>query len=242
MKLYGKNPVIERIKVNPKSIDRIYFNLNNSIEDISEFARKKGVKFEFLSNKEFSKLAGKHQTQGVIAQVEEFSYARLEDFLSVPDEEKYVLIALSDITDPQNLGSILRSVACFGSSALIIPRNRAVPVNETVLKVACGGENYVPVIQVTNLIPALEKAKKSGYWVAGAVVDGGENIGSFELPFPLCLVIGSEGEGIRKGVTAQLDYKISLPMPGANLSLNAGVACAIFCYEISRQKNKKSQG
>ncbi|MCP4650658.1 MAG: 23S rRNA (guanosine(2251)-2'-O)-methyltransferase RlmB [PVC group bacterium] len=236
MKLYGKNPVIERIKANSKSIEKIYFNLNNNVEDICELARSKHIRCEFLKEREFLKLAGKHQTQGVIAEIEEFAYASLEDFLDLPDNEKYTLIALSSITDPQNLGSILRTTACFGKNALIIPRHKAVSVNETVLKVACGGENYVPVIQVTNLVPALEKAKKAGYWVAGAVVDGGEDLAKFEFTPPVCLVIGSEGEGIRKGVVEKLDFKLSLPMPGANLSLNAGVACAIFCYEIVRQR------
>ena len=185
------------------------------------------------------KLVGKANAQGVIAQVRQFSYVHLEDFLCREDIKKYTIVALSNLTDPQNLGSILRTLACLGKFAVLIPRHRSVSVTDTVLKVACGGENYVPVIQVTNLVPALEQLKKEGFWVAGAVVDEGEDLSEVKLVFPLCLVIGSEGEGIRKGILDKLDFKVTMPMQGAVLSLNAAVATAVFCYEISCRRKLK---
>jgi len=240
MRLYGKNQIIERIKIHPQSIKKIYLNKNHSVEFISKLTENKKIPCIFLDNKEFSGLALHDHTQDVMADVDEFLYTDFDYLLSLPEERKYTLVALSNITDPQNMGSILRTLACFGGFALLIPRHRTASVNETVLKVACGGENYVPVVQVTNLIPALEKAKKLDYWIAGTVVEGGRDLTKFKFTFPLCIVIGSEDKGIRKGLLAHLDFKVTLPMPGASLSLNTAVACAIFCYETLRQKRVTS--
>lgn len=236
MNLYGKNQVIERLKANPKSINKIYLTDGAGDAYIRDLSKKHGISCVMLSDKEFSVLAKHHHSQGVIAETADFSYADLESLLALKDGDKYTFLALSNITDPQNFGSILRNIACFGKFAIIIPKHRSIDINETVLKVACGGENYVPVVKATNLIPALEQIKKAGYWVGGCVVEGGEDLTAYKLPFPLCIIIGSESEGIRKGVIGHLDFKLTLPMPGANLSLNAAVAAAVFCYEIMRQR------
>ncbi|MDD5746745.1 MAG: 23S rRNA (guanosine(2251)-2'-O)-methyltransferase RlmB [Candidatus Omnitrophica bacterium] len=236
MYLYGKNQVNERIQARPQSIKKILLTGKSDAAALRETARSRGISCLIISEREFAALAGHHHAQGVIAEVEEFSYTDLYDLINVPDKEKYVFIALSNVTDPQNVGSILRTAACFGRFALIIPKHRSAAINETVLKVACGGENYVPVAQETNLIPALEQLKQAGYWVVGSVVDGGEDLSRFTFPVPLCFVVGSEDEGIRQGILSQLDYRVTLPMPGKDLSLNAAVATAIFCYEIMKQR------
>jgi len=140
------------------------------------------------------------------------------------------------VNDPHNLGVILRTAACFGGFAVVIPEFEACEVNETVLHVASGGENYIPVSRVTNISKAIGRAKDAGYWIVGAVVDeDAADINETELPFPLGLVLGSEGSGIRPGIKKHLDVKIYIPMKGASLSLNVNIACAIFCYEISRR-------
>jgi 23S rRNA (guanosine2251-2'-O)-methyltransferase len=105
------------------------------------------------------------------------------------------------------------------------------------MHVASGGENFVPVAMVNNLSTALLKAKKAGYWIVGTAVEGGRDINKAEFPFPLCLVLGSEGKGIRHGLKGSLEMNVSLPMGGARLSLNVAMACAIFCHEIVRQKS-----
>jgi len=236
MRLYGKNSVIERIKNNPKTIKKIYLKENSDLQYIENLARQKGITCIQSDKKTIEKLAQKHKCQGVIAQVKDFLYADLDQILL---DNSYTLIALSNITDPQNFGSIIRTISCMGNFVIIIPEHRSVHVTEAVLKVACGGENFVPIVKVNNLVYAIEKVKKAGWWVAGSVVEGGESILGFEMPNPLCLVIGAEGSGIRKGVIDKLDFKINLPMPGAKLSLNAAVACAIFCYEFMRQRALK---
>ena len=145
------------------------------------------------------------------------------------------MLFLDNLNDPQNLGSILRTTACLGGFAVVLPRHDSVEVTEAVLRVAQGGENYAPVAKVANLSVAIEKAKKAGYWIAGAVTEGGEDITKAKLNFPLGIVIGSEGKGIRQGLIGHLDMKLTLPMRGAGLSFNAAVAAALFCYEIIRQ-------
>ncbi|MEF9426516.1 MAG: hypothetical protein L0956_04845 [Candidatus Mariimomonas ferrooxydans] len=109
-------------------------------------------------------------------------------------------------------------------------------MNETVIHVASGGEKFVPVSMVTNLVNALREAKDKGYWAAGAVVEGGQDINKVSLPFPLCLVLGAEGKGIRYGIQKHLDLKITLPMRGAQLSFNVAMASAIFAHEIAKQR------
>jgi 23S rRNA (guanosine2251-2'-O)-methyltransferase len=130
----------------------------------------------------------------------------------------------------------MRIAACFCGFALVIPRHSSCEVNETVIHVASGGENYVPVSQVTNLTTALREAKKTGYWAVGTVIEGGDDVNTVSLPFPLCLLLGSEGKGIRPGLQNLLDLKVSLPMKGAQLSLNVAMACAVFAHEIARQR------
>lgn len=238
MRLYGKKQVLERLQANPKSIKKIYFKTGKGDAKVLNLAQKTKVACFYLDNSQFAKISGHYNSQGVIAEVNEFVYVELETILALPDHKKYTLIALSNITDPQNLGSVLRTLACFGEFAIVLPRHRSVKISETVLKVACGGENYVPVIQVGNLIAMLNRIKQAGYWVTGSVVSSGEDITEFTFPFPLCLVIGAEDKGIRRGLIPHLDFKLTLPMPGEELSLNAAVATAIFCYEISKQRKK----
>ncbi|MCK4994726.1 MAG: 23S rRNA (guanosine(2251)-2'-O)-methyltransferase RlmB [Candidatus Omnitrophica bacterium] len=236
IRLYGKNQVVERLKTRPKTIQKIIFKKSTDNGFIEKLAVENNIPHVLLSDKEFISISNNINNQGVIAQIQDFQYTDLEDILQLPNEKKLTLIALSNITDPQNLGSILRTTACFGRFALIIPKHRSASITESVLKVACGGENYIPVIQETNLIPVIKQTKDAGYWVAGTVVEDGVDLTGFNFQFPLCLVIGSEDKGIRSGLMSHLDFKVTLPMPGAGLSLNAAVATAIFCYEVIRQK------
>jgi 23S rRNA (guanosine2251-2'-O)-methyltransferase len=143
---------------------------------------------------------------------------------------------MDNLNDPQNLGSILRTSACLGGFSVVLPRHDSVEVTEAALRVAQGGENYVPVAKAVNLALAIEKAKKAGYWIAGAVLEAGEDLKKSKLNFPLGIVIGSEGKGIRPGLMKILDIRLSLPMGGAKLSFNAAVAAALFCYEVARQR------
>jgi len=236
MFLYGKNSVLERLKVNPSSIKRIFIQENFNAPDIMKAIKTANIPLKSVTEKELLRIKRADRLQGIVAEVSKFIYTPFEKLLQRPPDNS--LVFLDSINDPHNFGSIIRILACFGGFAVVIPKHSACEVNETVLHVASGGENYVPVAMVTNIPHALIDAKKAGYWVVGTVIENGEDLNKVSLPFPLCLILGSEGKGIRHGIQKQFDMKVSLPMNGAPLSFNVAMACAIFAYEIARQRIK----
>lgn len=236
MRLYGKRSVIERLRKDPQSIKKIYIQEGIDRPDIIQLGRKNKILLEVISRPRFNQLVqGGAHTQGVIAETVKFQYQDFDEIISL--DPKPVLIFLDRINDPQNLGSIIRSCACLGGFCVVLPKFESVEVTEAVLKVACGGENYVPICLVTNLNIAVLKAKKEGYWIGAAVVEGGQNPRQVELNFPFGIIMGSEGKGVRPGLVKDLDYKLTLPMQGAELSFNVSVAVSIFSYEIVCQRN-----
>lgn len=238
MVLYGKNSVFERLKANPASVKKIFLQNNFTVPHIIESSIKQNnIAVERLFSQGLFRIKHAKDLQGIIAKVDRFMYTPFYDLLSRPKDRQLTLIFLDRINDPQNLGVIIRIAACFGGFAVVIPQFEACEVTEAVLHVASGGENYVPISMVQNLSTAIMKAKESGYWIMGAEVgDEAEDIGKVSLSFPLGLVLGSEGKGIRYGVGKRLDLRARIPMPGAGLSFNVSMACAIFCHEISKQR------
>ena len=236
MYLYGKNPVIERLKADPTSVKKVILKEDFDDKRVLDLLKKTGVKFEFMPKNEFMRQQRADRVQGVIALIDKFAYANFDELVSKPAQKPLTFVFLDNLNDPQNLGVIIRSLACFGGFAVVIPKHESCEVTEAVLHVASGGENYVPVCMVTNMTAALLKAKEHGYWVAGTVVEGGQDLKGFEFMFPICLLMGSEGKGIRPGLMNHIDFKVTLPMHGSDLSFNVAVATAIFCYEIARQR------
>ncbi len=237
MRLYGKRSVIERINSNSRSVKVIYLQAGLSRPEITSLAHKHHLKVETISEKRFFQLAPKIQTQGVMAEIDAFNYKDFEDIIGSENKDKPTLVCLDRINDPQNLGVIIRNCACLGGFCIVLPTRETVEVTEAVLKVACGGENYVPVCHVSNLSIAVQKAKEQGYWVGATVVEGGEHPRQVKFNFPLCLIFGSEGEGIRPGLIKQVDYKLTLPMRGVPLSFNVAMAVGMCCYEVSCQRS-----
>jgi len=242
MVLYGKNSVAERLKANPGSIQKIFLEDTFDPSGIDKLIKINKIPVEHVSRQGLSKTKNAKDLQGITARVNAFEYISFDELLDRPKEKRLTLIFLDRINDPQNLGVIIRTAACFGGFAVIIPRHEACEVTETVLHVASGGENYVPVSKVPNLSGAIIAAKAAGYWILGTVVtDDAEDINKISLPFPLGVVLGSEGEGIRYGIEKHLDIKARIPMHGAKLSFNVNIACAIFCHEISKQREHQHE-
>ncbi len=241
MVLYGKNSVRERLKADPGSVRKVYMAHGFMHEEIHRLIQATGVEVERPSAKELARMRPQKDLQGILAHVEKYRYAAFREMLGRCLKNNDTIVFCDRINDPQNLGVIMRILACFGNFAIVIPEFNSCEVNETVLHVSSGGENYVPVAKVANLTKAMLAAKKAGYWMAGAVVDeGAQDIHKLSLPFPLGLVLGSEGEGVRYGVDKHLDIRARIPMGGAPLSFNVAMACAIFGYEISRQRGVSS--
>ncbi len=237
MLLYGKNSVLERLKANPQSIRKILLQENFDTPHIEKLIKAHNVPVERLPFRKLTRVKPAKDLQGIIAWVDKFKYVSFSDLLSPVESNQLTLILLDRINDPQNLGVIIRTAACFGRFAVVIPQFNACGVTEAVLHVACGGENHVSVSLVPNLSHAVLLAKKYGYWIVGAVVNSeAEYINKTSLPFPLGLVLGSEGKGIRYGLQKHLDLKARIPMQGAELSFNVAIASAVFCYEVSKQR------
>lgn len=237
MYLYGKNSVLERITANPESIKAVYLQENFKSPRILGLIKAKNISCRHVREKELARIKRADRLQGIVAEVDRFSYTDYNSLLSAKGSQQHTLIFLDEIMDPHNLGSILRVTACLGGFGLVIPRHSGCGVNDTVMHVASGGENYTPVSVVSNTINALAKAKERGYWIAGTAAEGGDNIHRLELPRPLAIVFGSEGRGIKPAVSKHLDLNLTLSMKGAKLSLNVAMAAAIFCYEIDRQRH-----
>jgi len=238
MFLYGKNSVRERLRNNPKSIRKIYLQDNFGDQHIIGIIKSKKIQFIRLPENKFLRIKRADRLQGIVAEIDKFEYLDFKELLNTAGEKKLSLIFLDSLNDPHNLGSIMRTLACFGGFAMVIPKHDSCELNETVLHVASGGENFVQVSMVTNLSTALIAAKKQGFWAVGAVVENGQDINKTELVFPLCLVLGSEGKGIRPGLENQIELKIKIPMSKASLSFNVAMTSAIFAHEISKQRNK----
>ncbi len=240
MRLYGKNPVIERLKFNPQSIKKIYIEIGHADAGyIYKKAKKSGIAVCPVPKSKIQKLARSVNAQGILADIGDYPYVEYDELLGQVLKKNLVLVFLDGLNDPQNFGGILRSCGCFGGFAVVLPTHDSVAVTETVLRVACGGENYVPISKVANLGRALNQAKDKGIWISGTVVDEGESILDAKLQFPLGIVFGSEQKGVRAVTRKLIDQTLTLPMAQPRMSLNAAHAATVFCYEIMRQKQGK---
>jgi 23S rRNA (guanosine2251-2'-O)-methyltransferase len=238
MKLYGKNPVLERLKTKPHTIKMILVEQGHPDHGyIVGKARKSGIMVNAVPASQIMKLARNHNTQGIMADILDFEYATYEELLGAAIDKKLTLVFLDGVTDPQNLGSIIRSLGCLGHFAVVLPTKDSVSVTEVVLRVASGADNYVPVARVSNIANALKKAKDAGFWVVGSIVEEGESLLDAKLQFPLALVVGSEQRGIRDIIKKHLDQRVTIPMTQARMSFNVAQATAILAYEITKQKS-----
>lgn len=228
--LYGKNSVRERLRANPKSIKEIQLQENFPDKEILKLILNNSVKFSYKNEFALKRTKRADRLQGIIAKVTPFAFTPLADIL----ESKKNIIFLDSLNDPQNVGLIMRTAACFGNLALCIPESGSADINDTVLHVASGGENYVSTAKVPSIVEALSFIKNQGYLVVGTAVEGGTILREGVLKVPVALILGSEGSGVDPKLMKLADKNINIPMKGANLSLNVAAACAIFCHEIAK--------
>jgi len=237
MRLYGRNSVIERLRSAPASVRKVFLQDSCRIPLLEQLMQQHGIAGERVSAGSLAKKMPAKDLQGVLAEVDLFSYTAWPELLSRAQQGKLSLLFLDGIKDPHNLGVIMRTAACFGGFGLVIPEQAACGVNETVIHVAAGGENYVPVARTTDAVAAIRQAKEKEIFVIGAsVTTGAQEMGSFTFRFPLAVVLGAEGEGISAAVRNELEAQIYIPMSGAALSLNVNSAAAIICHHIATQR------
>ena len=242
MKLYGKNPVLERLKSNPKSIRKILIAQDHpELSYIRLKAKKWNIPLFAIPKDRMYKLGQNLHAQGLLVEVEDFSYLPYDELLDQAFDKNQSLIFLDQLNDPQNLGGIIRSLACLGGFGIVLPKHSSVEVTEAVLRVACGGDNYVSISKVSNLGNAIASAKQKGFSIAGTVVKDGQSLMDTAFNFPLALVVGSEQKGIRDIVKKHLNVEVTIPMMHARLSFNVAHAATILAYEITRQKKQNEK-
>jgi 23S rRNA (guanosine2251-2'-O)-methyltransferase len=240
--LYGKNSIAERVRVRPESIRNVFVLESFKEGAFIDHIKSKGVQVENVSESRLMRIKRADRMQGIVAEVDPFSYNPIDELITQARAEGRTILCLDSINDPHNLGSIIRIAACFGRFSIVIPRYGACEVTDAVMHVASGGENYVPIAMVNNLTHVFDAVKEAGFTVACTIVESGEDIHTTGLPFPLCLALGSEGKGIRRGLKKYCDLAVRIPMQGAQLSFNVAVASAIFCHEIAKQRESAPGG
>ncbi len=239
--VFGKIPVKNAIVGNRKPV-RVFLNAAHPDPELISLAKKNSLPVKLVSQEELNRLSGNRNHQGVLCTLPCFAFTPLEKLLSfVKDKSDSTIIMLDGIEDPVNFGSIIRTSTGFNVDGIIIGKNRQVQVTGTVSKVATGGEEIIPICQVTNLSQTLEKLKKEGYWVVASAGEGKDVYDRINYSGKIVLVIGSEGFGVSKLVREHSDFIASIPLEGKVKALNAAIACAVFVAQIDsyRRNNKK---
>lgn len=236
MKIEGKNNIRELLKKEDVAVDKVLvenFLKDRESKELIAKMREKKFKVQFVDKKVLDGESESKRHQGFIAYATEYKYAELDDIISSVKGDGLIVIADS-VTDPHNLGSIVRICECVGADGLIIGKHRAVSVNDTVLRVSEGAANHVKIARVTNINDAILKLKDNFYNVIGAEADG-ENLYDAKLSGNIALVVGGEDTGIKTLTRKYCDRVVSIPMYGKLNSLNVSVALGICAFEIKRK-------
>lgn len=236
MIIEGKNSVTEALN-SDVTFNKLYINKNLQIPKITLLAKQRNVRVDFVDKAILDKISVTKNHQGVIAEISDFEYASLDSILQKTKEKDGFLVLLDGIEDPHNLGSIVRVCEGAGVDAIVIEKQRACPVNETVVRVSAGAIAHMDIARVTNLNSTIKELKDNGYWIFGCEL-GGKDLFKSNLKGKLALIIGSEGKGIGSLTKSLCDEIITLPMFGKVNSLNASTATSVFVYEVIRQRMK----
>ncbi len=239
--LFGKNPVFEALRAG-REINKLLIQQGESernLQEIIALAKAKKIPIQILIKRAMEEKAEGGVHQGVIAYVSPIAYVEVDEMLARAKEKNEIpyLLILDHLSDPHNLGAILRTADACGCHGVIIPNRRSVSVNSTVAKTSAGAVEYVPIARVANLVQTIDKLKEVGCWIAGLEADGGQIFTDADFKMPLAVVIGSEGEGISRLVREHCDFLVHIPMCGKINSLNASVATSVISYEVHRQRN-----
>ena len=236
----GRNAVIEALRAG-RTIDKIFIakgDVDKTLGHIASKARSAGIVVTEADRRKLDAMSQTHAHQGVIALCAVKEYSTIEDMLAVAAErgEAPFLVLCDEISDPHNLGAIIRTVECAGAHGVVIPKRRSAGLTSVVAKTSAGAVSYVPVARVPNIPALLEQLQKEGVWVFGTAAEGACDLYSADLKGPAAIVIGSEGDGMTRLVREKCDFLVSIPMKGSISSLNASAAAAILLYEAVRQR------
>ena len=238
--LEGRNAVQEALAAG-RTIDKLYIadgDTDRALARLASMAREAGAAVVQTDRRKLDQLSATGAHQGVIAVVAAHAYATVEDILENARQkgEQPLIIVCDELSDPHNLGAIIRTAECAGAHGVIIPKRRSVGLTAVVGKTSAGALEYLPVARVSNLVSTLRELQKQGVWVYGTAADGSTALYDADLKGAAAIVIGNEGEGMSRLVSEACDFKVSIPMRGHISSLNASNAAAILLYEAVRQR------
>lgn len=235
--IYGRNPSIEYIR-SGKDVRKIYIKEGENKGNINKIIKEKRLSkiIEYVDKDVLDEYSDYGNHQGIVLEVSDFTYSSMAEILN-NDSENQLVIILDEITDPHNLGAIIRTCETCGGSGVIIQNKRASQVNETVHKTSAGATNYVKIMRATNITNTIKELKEEGFWIYGASGNAESLYTDLTYSGKVGLVIGNEGKGISRLVEKNCDFLIKIPMYGKIDSLNASVSAGILMYEIIKDFN-----
>lgn len=237
----GRNAVIEALRAG-ETIDKIFIargETDKTLGHIASKARAAGIVVVDADRRKLDYMSRTHAHQGVIALAAVREYASVEDIFAVAEQrgEPPLIVVCDEISDPHNLGAIIRTAECAGAHGVVIPKRRSAGLTAVVGKTSAGAVAHIAVARVPNIPTLLKDLKKQGVWVFGAAADGTTPLYGADLKGPAAIVIGSEGDGMTRLVSENCDFLVSIPMRGKLNSLNASAAAAVLLYEAVRQRD-----
>lgn len=236
----GRNAVTEAIR-SGRTINKVFLadgDTDRALGRLAAMAKEAGAVVVRIDRRKLNEMSQTGAHQGIMASVAVHDYATIDDILAAAEAkgEAPLIVLCDELSDPHNLGAILRTAECAGAHGVIIPKRRSVGLTAVVGKASAGAVEYMPVARVANLTAAIRELKQRGVWIFGTAVDGAVPLYSADLKGPAAIVIGNEGVGMSRIVADSCDFKVSIPMKGRISSLNASAAAAILLYEAVRQR------
>ncbi|MBR4110054.1 MAG: 23S rRNA (guanosine(2251)-2'-O)-methyltransferase RlmB [Oscillospiraceae bacterium] len=241
--LEGRNALTEALR-SGRTIDKVFIasgDTDKGLQRLAAQAKEAGAVVVPVDRRKLDAMSTTRSHQGVIALVAAKEYATIDDILQAAEDrgEAPLLVICDELSDPHNLGAILRSAECAGAHGVIIPKRRSVSLTATVAKASAGAVEYMKVARVTNINAAIEELKKKGVWIFGTAAEGSIPMYQADLTIPTAIVIGSEGDGMSQLVRKNCDVTVHIPMAGKITSLNASAAATVLLYEAVRQRLNK---
>lgn len=236
----GRNAVTEAIR-SGRTINKVFLadgDTDKALGRLAAMAKEAGAVVVRIDRRKLNEMSPTGAHQGIIAAVAAHEYVTVDDLLAAAESrgEAPLLVVCDELSDPHNLGAILRTAECAGAHGVIIPKRRSVGLTAVVGKASAGAIEYMPVARVSNIAATLRELKQRGAWIFGTAAEGATPLYDADLTLPAAIVIGNEGVGMSRIVAEQCDFKVSIPMKGRISSLNASTAAAILLYEAVRQR------
>ena len=241
--VFGAHPVREAVKSGCKGLQALWCvePRSASLDELVDAAARCGTRVQPATRAQLDELCRSTSHQGIAAVVGDYEYRDLEDLLE-PTGSTPLLLVVDSVTDPQNLGAMIRSAVVLGATGLVLPKDRCVGITSTVVRVSSGATEYLPSARVTNLPRALKQLKSARLWIVGTVERDGCAPREVAWQEPTAVVLGSEQRGIRPLVLRQCDLRVTIPTPGPIAALNVAAATAIVLYEAARQRGRGVSG